>query len=253
MAEAHVSSCPRCQEVVGLIVKTAPAQPATQGSWFRVSWLVPLTAGVAAVGLWIMVPTTPPATAPEAAPTVAQFSKSVDAIAPAPAPPKETETPQFRAELKRELQQPAAVRPAESPAVDGRREPRVGSRETNVASREERRADAAPVPAAAPPASPAAVGRVAAETELSARQAVADQLRAKEATSPDGSLRWRITEKGTLERSSDRGTTWELIQTGLTVPLVEVQAPEPRIAIVTTADGRAFRTTDGGVRWEPVK
>ena len=35
MAEAHVSSCPRCQEITGLIVKTTPVTVADAPWWRR--------------------------------------------------------------------------------------------------------------------------------------------------------------------------------------------------------------------------
>ena len=108
-----------------------------------------------------------------------------------------------------------------------------------------------------------------------------------EVVSPDGATRWRISSRS-VEKSTD-GTTWTVAVTiaeggftagaaassttlwvvgrsGLvertvdgrtftrvafpaTTDLSAVQATSAEIAIVTTADGRSFGTTDGGVTW----
>src|ERR1700730_2156913 len=51
-AEAHVSDCSRCQELVAMLERTRPAVPAREPWWrptFGFGWLVPLTAAVAAI------------------------------------------------------------------------------------------------------------------------------------------------------------------------------------------------------------
>jgi hypothetical protein len=112
-----------------------------------------------------------------------------------------------------------------------------------------------------------------------------------EIVSIDGAVRWRIIPPASVQRSTDGGATWELLSTGLSVELtggaapsgsvcwlvgrggtvllstdgrrwqrvafpdeadlIAIQATDARTAIVTTADGRRFRTTDGGVSWVP--
>lgn len=107
--------------------------------------------------------------------------------------------------------------------------------------------------------------------------------------SPDATSQWRANTPGSIERSEDGGRTWipvriavkEEILSGASparlvcwlvgrsglvllatdgtnftrlpfpesVDLVSVSSPEARIAIVTTADGRTFRTEDGGRNW----
>jgi hypothetical protein len=101
--------------------------------------------------------------------------------------------------------------------------------------------------------------------------------------------RWRILDGGIVERSIDGGSTWQAQSTGVTVMLTSGASPAPAIcwlvgpggivllstdgrawqriafpeaadlasvrasddknATVTTADGRAFSTTDGGGSW----
>jgi len=107
--------------------------------------------------------------------------------------------------------------------------------------------------------------------------------------SPDPSVRWRIGPSGSIQRSTDGGATWEALTSGVTedltagaapsstivwivgrsgavllsidgrqwrrlafperVDLVAVRANDATIATVTTADGRTFRTADGGRTW----
>ena len=235
MAEAHVSSCPRCQEIVGLIVKTTPVTVVSVPWWRRrAAWLIPVTAGVAAAGLLMIAPTNPaPSRALAPAAATGESARDATPAAPPAAPPvapsaktKATET-----------------RPAET-KKERQRDERAN---TAIAS-----APAAAAPAAAPaPAAPpaAAAGRLA--DEQSARQTFA-KTAARQAVSPDGAFHWRITDRGTLERSTDGATTWQAVNIGVTATFTAVQAPESRTVVVTTADGRQFRTTDAGATWQPV-
>ena len=234
MAEAHVSSCPRCQEIAGLMVKTTPLTPVAAAPWWRAraAWLVPASAGVAAVGLWFLVPTSR-APAPQSA-----------AVAPV--------------ESARETAVPAA--PTEAPPVAERRPVRQQADERKELKRENKAGDVqaranTAANAAAAAAAPAAAPAPAAASERLADQQGARQesakAGAKAAVSPDGALHWRITDRGALERSTDRGTTWHAVNVGVTATFTTVQAPEPRVALVTTTEGRVFRTTDGGATWHP--
>src|SRR5258705_6141976 len=59
LAEAHASECARCQAMVVVLMKQPiAAQAAEERHAWRsgIRWLVPLAAGVAAVGLWFVVP-----------------------------------------------------------------------------------------------------------------------------------------------------------------------------------------------------
>jgi photosystem II stability/assembly factor-like uncharacterized protein len=107
--------------------------------------------------------------------------------------------------------------------------------------------------------------------------------------SPDAAIRWRFTGS-ILERSTNSGSAWQPVSTGVTSPLTAgvapatdvcwvvgqggvvlrstdgrsfsrlpfpemtdlsaVRASDARSATVTTVDGRAFETADGGLTWE---
>jgi hypothetical protein len=143
-----------------------------------------------------------------------------------------------------------------------------------------------PPPVAPPPAPPAPAAAAAAPLERAkiARFSAAPV----EIVSPDASLRWRIVN-GAIERSQDAGASWIVVRpasgesitggmapagsicwiigTGglvlvtvdgalfLRVPVSErvdltaVTATDARTAVVTAADGRRFRTDDGGRNW----
>ena len=108
--------------------------------------------------------------------------------------------------------------------------------------------------------------------------------------SPGTAFRWRIGPAGSVEFSTDAGTTWELRPTGVATDLIagavpggtvcwvvgrggtvllttdgrqwrrlasptvadlnDVQATDARTATVTSVDGRRFRTTDAGASWD---
>jgi hypothetical protein len=221
LAEAHVSSCPRCQEIAGLIVKTTPVTVVHAPWWRRrAAWLVPVAAGATAAGLLMIAPTDP-APGPVAPPVTAPLESARTAAAPA-APP---------------VAPPAETQPAQKKLAETKQE-RQRDERANAA------ADAAAPAAAAPPA--AAAGGLAAEQ--GARRVFA-KAGAKEAVSPDGALHWRITERGALERSTDGGRTWHAMNVGVTATFTAVQVPDRLAAVVTSTDGRVFRTSDGGATW----
>ena len=149
------------------------------------------------------------------------------------------------------------------------------------AEAEPARAPAAPPPAAAAPAESAAtIGNAITQLRKQAAPLVI--------VSPDPRYRWRATSDG-IDFSVDGGRTWlpvrlpqgEVVLGGVspaplscwlvgrrglvlvatdgtnftripfpeTVDLASVSSPELRIAVVTTADGRTFRTENGGRTW----
>jgi hypothetical protein len=70
---------------------------------------------------------------------------------------------------------------------------------------------------------------------------------------PSGSpVLWRYGDRGAIERSEDRGQTWERQQSGVDTRLVDASSPTSRICWVVGAGGTILRTTDGRT-WERVK
>jgi len=284
---SRCARCQSMAGVFARSAPAAPSPEASGSFSFWRWWLAPLATAAAAVTLWMVVPeqrrlvVAPP---PAAAPAQETFTRSQPTdqpspTAPAPAKPAEARgaladrapranTPQVAGEDRREraFSEKQEERLAAKKDLDA---PKV-SQERNVAG-------AAP-PAAAPSA-PAG-----AELQKRARPAFAPI----EIVSPDPSRRWRIVN-GALERSEDGGASWVAIRllagdsiTGGTAPagsicwligsgglvmvtadgltfarvplpdrvdLTAVTATDARTAIVTTADGRRFRTGDAGRNW----
>jgi hypothetical protein len=277
--EAHVSGCARCQALTAALAQTEPVDTAvasprvTYWRW----WLAPIAAAAAATVIWIVLPEAPPAVAPsepvmevaladpavddaamtpqeltrEAAPTLSPPPSASEASPPPPAP--------LGASAGEE-------RPASPPAPP---RPETGAAEPAQRDVANARVAAAEAPAAAP-------------FGLRGRAAVLD------VTSPEGRTRWRVGADG-VERSSDAGATWVSASPPLdaaatagaatadgacwlvgasgavwlaegsgpflrrpfpdAADLVGVDAQDARRATVVTADGRRFRTDDGGATW----
>jgi hypothetical protein len=162
------------------------------------------------------------------------------------------------------------------------------AREKRVAVRAEAPPAAAPAAPAPPPLAETVVSGAASDTSRFAGAALRSVVGAIQIASPDRTVVWRVSGT-TVQRSADGGLTWTAEPTPATTPLragsapsssvcwivgasgtvllwVEGQGwrqvafPEPvdltavratgeRDAEVTAADGRRFRTSDGGKTW----
>ena len=69
---------------------------------------------------------------------------------------------------------------------------------------------------------------------------------------PEPTVCWVVGRAGTVLVTTD-GRTWQPVAFPEPVDLVAVQARDGRAATVITADGRTFRTADGGRTWAPVQ
>ena len=186
---------------------------------------------------------------------------------------------------KQEQQQGKVASAANAVEALGVRERRDAKTEEPLARLEAEPARAAAPPAAAPAAPPAEIGAL---RDTAAVSQLRKQTGPLELLSPDPQRRWRIVANG-VERSEDGGRTWVVVRlsqgetitagaspspmacwlvgrgglvlvatdgTNFTrlpfpepVDLTAVSSPELRIAVVTTADGRVFRTENAGRTW----
>ncbi len=279
LAEAHVSSCARCQALVGAMARTAPEVPVSgvvRSSFWR-WWLAPVAAAAAATIVWMVVPeqryTAPP---PPPSAEVAQAPSAGFVTEPQPppslsAPPPPVVTPRPSEDAARR-----EVAADNSAPGEAKRVAETTSTEAAARSRQ---------PSADAPEPPAALAQAPAfSAELTAARVIA---------SPDPSVRWRIEGGAAVDYTADGGRTWERVSTGVTTEIVAgsspsrdvcwlvghgglvlvssdgrtfvrvlapvdadlaaVQAIEARTAVVTTVDGRAFVTDDGGLTWRPRK
>jgi len=305
-AEAHGSQCARCQAMVAALARTPSAVPASQPWWrrgFGLGWLVPLTAGAAALLLWFAQP--PPSTPDLTRSDLRQNgrpSEQGEVQTQAAATPKPEEPA-----LAGRLQAPVVVGEERRAPVDAREKAakqetanraRADEREARSENRGSQRGQAsldsvakvaAQAPAAAPTLARAAESRAAAASDQAVTLSGQAPAIASEIASPDRSIRWRIGATGSVQHSTNGGSTWEVLSTGVVADLTAgvspspsvcwlvgragtvllttdgrrwqrvafpeaadlaaVQATDARTATVTTADGRTFRTADGGLTW----
>lgn len=276
MAISHVADCARCQALVGAMARTEAAARATadpaRSSWRWMRWLVPVAAA-ASVGVvvWVNRPY-------EMGPAMPQAIDAPAKLADAKAAKEES------ARRDEAPAQPSGTRDQRQNAQNEKKDAKRESDADRLGQTKNVAPPAAPAAAAAPPA--AAAEKAAGRLERNA--ALADAFAFLEIRSPDAAIRWRV--KGALvERSTDGGTTWTAVPTGIDADLTAGSSPAPsicwlvgrrgmvllsadartwrriafpevtdltaitatdaRTAVVTTADGRTFATTDGGVTW----
>lgn len=151
-------------------------------------------------------------------------------------------------------------------------------------------ATAAPAAAAAP-RPVAQVPPLESLGQVAGRRATMSATAPLDIATSDGSVRWRIIPPAGIQRSTDGGRTWTAQASGVTtdllagsapsstvawlvgrsgvvllttdgqtwrrvsfpvpVDLLSVAANDAKNAVVTTADRRTFRTSDGGLTWHP--
>ncbi len=283
LAESHIADCARCQAVVATMSRAASAETtgvavSTEGGrpWWRVNlrWMAPLAAGATAAILWMVVP------GQHAPMTTTRQSEPAGAFAPAepPAPQDKPAAPRIEGFA-------AAV--PEAPLK--REDARDGAAPEAAGRPADAQASSAPSPRAelAMPVPPPAAARQASS------EAAADLAETLvEIPTPDRAIRWRLTSAA-VQRTLDGGqswiavevehaedllagsapstticwlagrngivmltadaSSWRQVSTPSPADLVRVEAVDDTSAVVRTADGRRFRTVDGGATWVAVE
>jgi hypothetical protein len=247
--QTHVAGCERCQMLLGAMGRTRGAVPATgpgPASRRWLAWAVPLTAAAAAIAIWIAIPeqrqapnsssparvAVPPPT--EAVPVPQQKAEAEQAPVARPAAPLRRAAPRAADNIA-PATAPATATPAESapPAAAAPAARPLAEQRAVVAGEVQQRAAAAARDAAAfcgPAPPPTAAG----------------QLIASSAPSPD--VCWVSGRNGLVLRSLDQ-RTWQRINFPEMSDLTAVTANDSSTATITDAEGRTFRTTDGGLSW----
>jgi len=254
------------------------------------AWAVPLAAAATAIAVWVAipeqrnVPAVAPVTAPEAkqeaAPTLAapppletqqqeasarvaapppverraeRYAAAPGAASPQTAPPQTAVAP---------TAPPAAEPSASAPLLAPRPEGRVLDQQQRAAAAraapESTRANDAAGKAQAPLAETVTITgetrQVPSIENLCGRRwgsvpsDVAGGLTA--GSSPSSDVCWVVGRGGVVRRSIN-GQTWQAVTFPEMTDLSGVQASDARSATVSTADGRSFRTSDGGMTWTP--
>jgi hypothetical protein len=249
--EAHLADCASCQEMLAVFVRTEPPPSESAFSWINWRWAVPVAAAATAAAIWVAIPdkqrsdeferTVAPALEGPASPS-ANARASADS---APAAAAKSDSSSLRrdtavAPLEDQVKQEA---PAAAPKVE-RLEPTPTD---ELRERDRNLSVEAITPAAPPPPAAPAEARQAAPLAAATAAPLADVV------SPDPLVRWRIVSAARLERSTDGGKTWQPITVPEAVGVTAVRVPSSLTAIVTTTDGRQFRTDDQGRTWHLVQ
>ncbi|MDO8681461.1 MAG: hypothetical protein Q7R30_23335 [Acidobacteriota bacterium] len=259
MAEAHAANCARCQALIGTLARATPEVAANSASPVRLWrwWLAPLAAGAAAVTLWMVVPADRYSAplqkkeiqvAPESPPAPAR-----DAVAPAPADLK-------NAAPSAGKDQPVPGKLADSAARansatgtaafdESKRKAEALMKADTAAERRDRaepraleEQGAAKAAAPAPPAAAPAIG------QLRAQVALPSGVQITSTSSPSPTTTWFVGRAGVVLLTID-GKTVTRLPFPETTDLTAITATDARVAVVTTIDGRIFRTDDGGKTW----
>jgi hypothetical protein len=276
---AHVAACDRCQMLLGAMGRTRAASFAKASEpkprrWL--AWAIPLTAAATAIAVWVAipeqrnVPVVTPATAPEEkreAPEVPPpaVPRAQRNAAPLTAPPARAAAPAATPPTAALQAPPAAAAPppaerSASATLRAQPEARVLDQQQRAAAAPAAPGDARGNDAGASTQAPLAETiTVTGETPQGAliatlcgprwRSAPSDVTGALTAgSSPSPNVCWVVGAGGVVRRSTN-GQTWQRIPFPEMTDLSGVQASDARSARVTTADGRSFTTSDGGMTW----
>jgi len=250
LAQTHLADCARCQGIIGaaIRVRTIARDPEPVRAGRRwLAWAIPLTAGAAALAIWVAVPR--PATTPAQlhAPNEAPQTKVAEPPAAAPqVQPSPEVTQQQQDSAARKNDQPPRDAPSTSLQKDGDLKELDRLKQETRSDRgalADQSAAAPPAPAAPPVAAAPPARREAFERATNS----AEKLGASAVTSlatTAGTTRWRIAGTA-LERSQDSGTTWTAVATGTNALLTAVSAASPTVCWVVGRAGVVLRTTDG--------
>ena len=256
-AEAHAADCARCQAMLAAMARTTPLAPAQAvAPWWKPAfrWLVPLTAAVAAVLVWTIVPPR------DGRVTVHQVSESADATPP----PSVATPPSSRDEPAAVGGVPptSAVTPTprrqtqtlpEAKDVDLSRQAATSATAESVKAENDKKSPAADANALADAATRTDRARTAAENAAAAPAAPAQPMArtfsfgAPETVivSSNPASRWRILQGGQVQRSADGGATWQTQTTGVSDTLSGGSSPTPSVCWLVGPRGIVLRTTDG--------
>jgi len=69
---------------------------------------------------------------------------------------------------------------------------------------------------------------------------------------PDNKVWWKIGANGSVELTTDTGTNWKTLSTGVTAQLTSGSAPSSKICWIAGQAGTLVLTTDGGRHWTRV-
>lgn len=262
--ELHVSTCPRCQELLaafgrGTVAPTPqPAAEVPRFQWWK-WWLAPLAAGAAAVTLWMVVPeqqqlaTAPPTPSSSVAVDKVQPTVVEEKKADAPATLTAAAEPEKRAREADNFKENKLTAEASRDDRQQLKDQAVAAPKQEIAMAQPTAA-APPAAAAAPQAPPPAVAReelaglrAAGELQKSARLAFAPI----EVPTLDRNVRWRIAGNR-IERTDNAGQTWTSKREQTTDGIAAGSAPSSSVAWFAGRAGLVLLTGDAGTTFTEV-
>jgi len=267
--ERHVAGCSRCRALMASFVRTTPPQPVAESLWRRwhLAWAVPLATAATAAAIWVILPDTGTAPLTNAEPigTIARDERALTS----PPPPAAQSSPVAAApsESAAAIQSQQRAKVAESSSNELRqRADTSGNRsladQVQAPAIARSPAEASPAAPAPPEASfalpaPAAAGAAAERAEADTKKEVATNsapaplAAARQAfapiqiVAPGGTTRWRIVSGQRVERSTNAGADWTLVNVASTGALTAAAAPSATVCWIVGAGGAVYVTTDG--------
>ena len=252
---AHVAGCDRCQMLLGAMGRTHAAVPgpaAERAPRRWLAWAVPLAAAATAIAVWVVIPEqrNVPVVAPATAPELKQEAPAaprppVSAAAPSAAGETQKAVPPLAAPPPSETRQSAeapATPPAAPPPAALRKEEAAANDAARPAPQSLQEAVALRAPAAAQ-VSPSCGAEWTAPPAVAAGPLTAS-------SGPSMEVCWIVGRAGTILRSTDH-QNWQRVNFPEMTDLSAVLATGAQNATVSTADGRTFTTSDGGMTWIP--
>lgn len=287
--EAHAADCGRCQDVLAALARTdsllTHGTVAPVPGWRRLFapvWAVPVAILAVAAGVWLSLePRRQPVELAQAGDEVSRLeppgvARGAPHVSPSeaapgapstppaakagPPPPASEERSRLQAEPGADLAETIAPSPAPVPPLPDRRDQPQGQTGAVAGSR------AAPLPgpppgASASPPVPAAEAAVQANEALQKTEPAGISARitadasafvsTRRVLSPDPDRMWMLGPRGTVQRSTDGGLSFQAQPTNTTARLTAAAAPGPDVCWIVGDDGLVLLTTDG-LTWRRV-
>lgn len=267
--EAHAADCARCLDALSAMAKTTPPRAASRPLWRPIRWLAPLATAAAAITIWMLVqdPWATPSRTVSVAPASPQSSTSepIDALKRSAPPASEAKAERDEAALQKKqgvLQESAAPKSptanvppatAATPRAAGAPPPLRDEARNTVfmagARPEQSRTVASPDPDVLWRLAGTTIERSSDRGRSWHAQSTGTSVDLLAGSSPAPTVCWVVGRAGTVLLSTD-GRTWRSLDfPDKSADVTGVTARDGASAIVTTANGRSYRTADGGRTW----
>jgi hypothetical protein len=263
--EAHVSSCARCQELIGVMARTVPASPVstTQGSearrlaWWK--WLVPISAAAAATVIWMVVPGQRQLAVAPAQPSAADAPAQDTLTALRPDSPQPASPAALPSEARANKVTPAKPPPALAKEKDQKLAGTMTADRDQPLDKSALKAEQAvvaneaPAMASPPPTAPATAPAAApaARQEAFATRSMDQQAQrvasvGVDVAAPDARRRWRVLADS-IERTDDGGSSWTTVHLLRGASIAGGSSPASTVCWLVGPNGVVILTVDASL------